>query len=753
MAKEGHEGAPPSAEPGASFEPDLICRYLPDATLTFANEAYCRYFGRSRADLIGRSFIELIPTVDRARVLDHLASFTLDRPAAEVEHRVTLPSGEIHWQHWTDHAFFDASGRLTEFHSVGRDVTDQKRAERALRESEERYRALVTASADVVWHTSADGNAHFVSPSWQQLTGQTHEQMKGFGWLDAVHPDDRSRTVAVWREALASVRAYEQEFRVRRRDGRYRYCLTRGVPILEDDGSVREWVGANTDITERREAEIALREGQERHRLATAAGAVGVWELDLETGEMYIDPELKALLGFEDHEIPNRLEDWLQRGYPPDMPRAQADIDAHVAGRTPQYENEHRMLHRDGSIRWFLARGRVVRAPGEHARLLGTDTDITGRKQAAEALHDVQARHQAMLRAIPDLIFVLDQHGVYLDYHAPDPVLLAAPPDELLGRNVRELFPPELADRFAQAIAEVVRTGDPVNVEYELAADDEVRQWEARIVPCDADRVLSIVRDRTEQKRAENETRQLRDELAHFGRVTSLGALTGSLAHEINQPLAAIMANAQAALRMLANGAPDPTELRETLADIVADDRRAGDVLQRLRALLTKGTPQSSFLDLTAILEEMLALVHSDTVMRRIALDVRLAPDLPAVRGDRVQLQQVALNLLLNAFEAVEGLETDRRTIVVEAARRDGFVTLSVVDEGPGVDPKDMARVFEPFFTTKRDGMGLGLAICQTIASAHGGVLVAAANVGRGMTFSLRLPVAADARGERSGPE
>jgi PAS domain S-box-containing protein len=732
---------------------DLICRYRPDATLFFANDAYCRYFGRAREELIGRSFIDMIPDQDRQMALRHLASFTPDRPAAAVEHRVTLPSGEIRWQHWSDHAFFDGEGRLTEFHSVGRDVTDSKRAEQALRESEERYRALVTATADVVWHTSADGDALFVSPSWQELTGQTDEQMKGFGWLDAVHPDDRSRTVAVWTEAVASRRAYEQEIRVRSRDGGYRYCHSRGVPIFEQDGSVREWVGTNTDITARKEAEAALREGQERHRLATAAGGVGVWDIDLATGEMYIDPELKALLGFEDHEIPNRLADWSQRVHPDDLAAAQAAADAHVAGLTPLCETEHRMMHRDGSVRWFLARGRVVRVPGEHPRFVGTDTDVTARKQATEALREAQARHQAMLRAIPDLILVLSRDGVYLDCHAADSTSLTVPAEQLLGRNVRDVLPPEVADGIARCIEQVVRTGEETSLEYELTVDGEVRQREARIVRCDVDTVLAIIRDRTEHKRAETETRLLRDELAHIARVTSLGALTGSLAHEINQPLAAIMANAQAALRLLADGQADLAELRETLADIVADDRRAGEVLQRLRALLTKEAAQSVPLDLKAIVEDVLALVSNDSVVRRISLEVHLASDLPAVQGDRVQLQQVALNLLFNAFEAVEGLDADRRRVILEARRQGGDVVLSVVDEGRGVAPEDLARVFEPFFTTKRDGMGLGLPICRTIAAAHGGDLLVAPNTGRGMTFALRLPVAsaAAARSEGTG--
>jgi two-component system sensor kinase FixL len=212
------------------------------------------------------------------------------------------------------------------------------------------------------------------------------------------------------------------------------------------------------------------------------------------------------------------------------------------------------------------------------------------------------------------------------------------------------------------------------------------------------------------------------------------------------------MANAQAALRMMAAPQLDLAELRDTLSDIVSDDRRAGDVLRRLRALLTKEVPEAKPLDIKSTMEEILQLLHSDVLMRRIALEVDLAPDLPPVHGDRVQLQQVALNLLINAFEAVQDLDLERRRVLLQATRHEGHVVVSVVDEGPGVPEEQMARVFEPFYTTKPDGMGLGLPICQTIAASHGGVLVAAHNTTRGMTFSLRLPVAPTIPPETSAP-
>jgi len=616
-----------------------------------------------------------------------------------------------------------------------------QQAEEALRESEARLRALVTASVDVIWRTDAKGEVLFVSPSWEALTGQTAEETRKFGWLEFVHPDDRARPLAVWMAAAAENRSYESELRVRTRDGRYRHFQTRGVPIFAADGSIREWVGTNTDITERRESENALREGQLRYQLATQAGGAGVWELDLATGDMYIDPHLKRMLGYEDHEIRNHLDDWMQRHDPRDVDRVKADAAAYVAGASTDYEDEHRMLHKDGSIRWFLARGRLIVGPGERRRLLGTDTDVTARKWEATALREVEGRHRAMLRAVPDLMFVLDKDGVYVDFHAPDPTQLVVSPDRLIGRNVREVFPSDLGERVVRCLAETTESGEPRTLEYDTAIDGKVRHWEARVVPYGPDKVLSIVRDVTERKVGEHEARALREELAHVGRVTSLGALTGSLAHEINQPLTSIMANAQAALRLIANPRIDLAELRGALDDIVSDDRRAGEVLRRLRALLTKEAPESKALDIKDTMEEILQLVHSDVVMRRVALEIDLASDLPPVHGDRVQLQQVALNLLINAFDAVQDLEVERRRVALRATSYDGNVVVSVVDRGPGIAANDMDRIFEPFYTTKADGMGLGLPICRTIAASHGGALVAKPNPEGGMTFSLQLPV------------
>jgi C4-dicarboxylate-specific signal transduction histidine kinase len=217
--------------------------------------------------------------------------------------------------------------------------------------------------------------------------------------------------------------------------------------------------------------------------------------------------------------------------------------------------------------------------------------------------------------------------------------------------------------------------------------------------------------------------------------------LAGSLAHELNQPLTAILSNAQAAQRFLAHDQPDLNEVRDILVDIVAEDKRAGEVIRRLRPLLKKGEVQRLPLNVNEVVLEALELVRGDLVNHGVAAQTELAPDLPVLHGDRVQLQQVLLNLVMNACDAMAGAARDDRQITIRTdLAGDGLVRVSVVDSGPGIAPDKLEQVFEPFYTTKPHGMGLGLAVCRTIIMAHGGKLWAANNPGRGASFHFALP-------------
>ena len=239
----------------------------------------------------------------------------------------------------------------------------------------------------------------------------------------------------------------------------------------------------------------------------------------------------------------------------------------------------------------------------------------------------------------------------------------------------------------------------------------------------------------------DQEMQRLRQELAHIGRVSAMGELTASLAHELNQPLTAILNNAQVAQQLLESDVVDVVEMREILDDIVADDKRAADVIRRLRRLLRKGDLEYVPLDLNEVVTEVARLVTGDAAIRDVSLRLTVAPELPSVRGDRVQLQQVLLNLVLNGLDAMGGPASGDRILGIRTFRdSETFVGVAVRDAGPGIAAKDADHIFEPLYTTKREGIGMGLAIARTIVGAHGGRLTAENNADGGATFRFILP-------------
>ncbi len=296
---------------------------------------------------------------------------------------------------------------------------------------------------------------------------------------------------------------------------------------------------------------------------------------------------------------------------PAERASVRAELNAH--GRVAT--REVRWRTKDDQVVTVLYSADTLEVDSERC-VLSVAEDITARKQA-------EATHRAVLRALPDWIFVLSTSGVFLDFHAKDPERLAAPPQTFLGKHIKDVLPPEVADGLLLCFDRAMRSDDTATLEYSLPAMGDVRFFEARVVRCDADKVLAIVRDITERRRAEQQARQLRDELAHVGRVTTLAALTGSLAHEINQPLAAIMTNAQAATRLTAAPVPDLTELRAALADIVSDNQRAAEVVRRLRSLLRKDTSEYAPVDVNDCISEVIKVLQSDIVARGIALGDR----------------------------------------------------------------------------------------------------------------------------------
>ncbi len=253
--------------------------------------------------------------------------------------------------------------------------------------------------------------------------------------------------------------------------------------------------------------------------------------------------------------------------------------------------------------------------------------------------------------------------------------------------------------------------------------------------------MLQINTDITEQKRAAEAMQGTQAQLAHMARVTAVGELTASIAHEVNQPLAAVVTNGNACIRWLAGEIPNLEEARQAIMRIVKEGNRAGDVIRRIRSLMKKSPPQMAALDINELIGEVMALTRHAILTKNISLRTELAPDMPAVVGDRIQLQQVMLNLILNGIEATSVMSEGPRELLVTSARYEpNQVIVAVRDSGVGIDPKDIDRLFSPFYTTKPEGMGMGLSISRSLIEAHGGHLGAAPNEGRGATFQFFLP-------------
>ena len=338
-------------------------------------------------------------------------------------------------------------------------------------------------------------------------------------------------------------------------------------------------------------------------------------------------------------------------------------------------------------------------------------------------------------------MFLTTLDGVFLDFHAKDIAALHASPSAFLGRRIRDVLPPHIADALAMAFARTAASGGPEKIEYTLGADDSERFYEAMIVTCDGDKILSMVRDITDRKRAELEADSHRRELAHLGRVATLGELSGTLAHELSQPLTAVLSNAQAARRLLDGDPLDVEQIREALDDIIRNDKRAGAVIERLRSLLRKGEAARQPVDLNEVTRETLDLAYGELLSRRVAVTRRLNDRIPVVQGDRVQLQQVVLNLVMNACDAMDGTPAATRRLEIATSPDDGFVRLSITDRGRGIPEGQFERVFEPFVTFRDQGLGLGLAISRSIVTAHGGSIRAENNVEGGATFHCLLPI------------
>jgi PAS domain S-box-containing protein len=500
-------------------------------------------------------------------------------------------------------------------------IEERATGENELRESESRFQIVADAAPVLIWMSGVDKLCTFFNKPWLDFTGRSMEQELGDGWAEGVHRDDLQKCLAVYNQAFDARQPFVMQYRLRRDDGEYRWISDQGVPRYDPQGRFAGYIGSCVDVTELVKKDQALRESEERMRVAAEAVNLGIWEWDLTKDEIWATNARRALVGWP---ASGKIawNDFMNRLHPDDRDRVRQTVDNAICSGE-DFDSEYRLILPDGIVRWMSTRGSVhFNDAGKPARLLGISMDITGRKQAE----------------------------------------------------------------------------------------------------------LDAQRDRAE--------------LSHLSRVALMGEMSASIAHELNQPLAGILSNAAAGQRFIDRGDVNLREIREMFGDIIADSRRASGVVRGIRGMVKKEQVERRSVDLNEVVMDALRMASPDAVLRSCQLETSLEANLPAIDGDPVQLQQVLLNLVINAFDAMRDRPpSGRKVSIATKSNGDGTVRASVRDHGVGISEEMRDRVFDPFFSTKTEGLGMGLAIVRSIVEAHGGTITAANVNDGGARFEFILPV------------
>lgn len=777
--------------------PVLAWSARPDGSTEFFNQHYLHYAGLS----IGQSK-DWVPTTALSDYWDLTAAVHPDDvdglvaaweailasgKSGEAEARLRRFDGIYRWFLVRANPLCDEAGNIVKWYGVSIDIDDRKHAEQALRESERSFKLIIDTIPALAWSARPDGSAEFFSKHYLDYVGLSAEQAQDWGWTVAVHPDDLNGLAATWQAIMASGNQGEAEARLRRFDGDYRWLLFRANPLRDASGNIVKWYGVNTDIDDRKRAETNL--AHEKHLLEMIASGSPLRDVLSELCKMV--EEAGPGCYCDVHPI-----DWsgpsIEYSVAPSLPASYTDpiaglslsgdalpcaiavrqkvqVVAEDMDTDPRWHDSSVRTHvLDHGLRsvWstpiYAKDGHVLatlclyqRQPAspsqQHQSLIAHATHL-----ASIAIE--RSRTEAALRRSETLLAEgqqLSSTGSFSWRVDTDELAFSEelrrifefdPKAVVTLEQVRTRVHPEDLPLLSAQMARV-RAGHG-NLDYDIRLrmpDDRVKHLRTfgRVVRHQDGRLecLAAVQDVTERRLADEALSKARSDLAHVTRVSSLGALTASIAHEVNQPLSGIITNASTCLRMLAADPPDIDVARETARRTIRDGNRAADVIARLRTLFSKRTVSIEPIDLNEAAREVLALSWGDLQRSGVVVRTELEDRLPLVGGDRVQLQQVIMNLLRNAADAMSGLHDRPRQLLIRTEQdEDNHVRLSVQDTGIGFGPDGTERLFEAFYTTKSDGMGIGLSVSRSIIESHRGRLWGQTNDGPGVTFSFSIP-------------
>ena len=613
-----------------------------------------------------------------------------------------------------------------------------------LRESESRFRIVADAAPVLIWMSGADKLCTFFNKPWLEFTGRSLDQEMGSGWAEGVHEEDLQKCLKIYTEAFDTRTPFVMQYRLRRYDGKYRWVSDQGVPRYDSKADFAGYIGSCVDVTDLITKDEALREFEERVVLAAEATHDGVWELDTVTDELWMSDKARALFQFD----PEACLDMaiVQRRVHPDDRALRESAIKQAIETEGDYALEYRVVLSDGNLRWISGRGRCVTGKhGKGKRLIGVSVDITRQKEAQDLFRLAAEGSHLGVWHWDEVAKTLTWDGATRDMFG-----VSADEEITIDTFYRALHPDD-AERVKQTWRQALELRLSYQIEFRTQRTDGTVRWvdaRGRGYYDEAGKPLwmtGVLFDITDRKEAELQAQQNRDELSHLSRVAVMGELTASIAHELNQPLSGITSNAAAGQRFIDRGNVDLRELHDLLGDIVADGRRAGDVIRGVQGMVKKDVSAHRLINLNDIVISVVHMVKPSAMLHSCELGTFLDPDLPTVEGDPVQLQQVVLNLIINAFDAMRDTPLNLRKVAIATERdADGVTRVSVRDYGVGIPEQARERLFEQFFTTKSKGLGMGLSIVRSIVESHGGTIAAENADGGGARFQFTIP--ADSR-------
>jgi PAS domain S-box-containing protein len=675
-----------------------------------------------------------------------------------------LVNGEYRWTEGRAEPLRNETGDIVEWYAVSMDVDDEVRAQEALQQRERDLQALVDTVPVQIWCTTPAGEPSYINKTMADYIGLRLGDFDDAGGLAAaikvlVHPDDQATLHAALYHSFATGEPFELKYRNQRWDGVYRWTAGRAEPLRDEFGAIIQWFGVCVDIDDLVAAEQALREReQELSQLVDMVPGL-IWRLSPEGEPLFFSKRMIEFLGLDigDYDLPgmNGLAAAIASLVHPDDAFGLSQALERSIATGERFALNYRLRRADGIYRWMAGRGEPLRDElGRIVQWYGLCHDVEDQLRTEEALRESEQQLRRLVDALPTQIWAALPNGEpsYLNRRLADYVGLSlgdfdVPGSSRLQAAIHGSVHPDDAARVGEALGRAFATGEPFAMKYRQRRADGVFRWiNGRAEPLlDANGTIQqwygVSFDIDDDVRTQEELRRTRERLAVASQAASLAELSASIAHEVNQPLAAVVANSHASQRWLSADPPNLERARVAVERIIRDANSAANVVGRIRALFKQARNGRNVTRLDGVLSEAQALLAEEAARRGVRINVEIEPDLPSVDLDRIQIQQVLINLIRNGIEATAAVPADG-AVEVFVRRAAGMVQIVVGDNGPATVFSE--RMFEPFFTTKEHGMGMGLAISRTIVESHGGRLWAEPNEPQGARFSFTLPLEAE---------